>query len=612
MVLTPWGDSASLRERRLPPGPATAPAEVARNQRERLFAAMIASVADHGYAATRVNDLVALSGVSTRSFYSLFADKEALMLATIDAILAEAGDLILAAAGEEPGGDPVAATVARAARLLVEHPAAARVCLVDSLGAGPQARARLAEATDRLLEPMMRVAARRFPEAPPEIPAALQGGLIALARARLLDRAEEEIPALFADFLAIFSSYEPPARPLRLAGRQPSPAPASVDGHDHAERAVRAFTALIAERGYGEASVEETLRRASMSTRTFYANFAGKEDVLLAAIESAGSQALAATTSAFRRTGEWALGIRAALGAFFNFLAFRPELASLLLVEYSAGGTEAIRLRAEVLRPLERLLDGGLRRRPTTPAIVGEVMVACVLALADRVAASSGPAALPALAPICTHLVLGPFLGSEVASGVAADDGRSRHDPELLATLEHMAAAPLPKRILLLIGQGRKSAVSLAEALGRPVAEIEAELDALEAAGYAEAVDVETDGATERHYRSRMRYIETAEWETLGEPERAAISERILDLMRTEISLATNRGSFDARLDRSLVHFRVLVDEQAWTELARIYDEATAGAMRVIAEAEERLVEERAEAIDISGALLLFEMPDLD
>ena len=48
----------------LRPGPGTPPADVARNQRERLFGAMVACVAERGYAATRVTDLVAMSGVS--------------------------------------------------------------------------------------------------------------------------------------------------------------------------------------------------------------------------------------------------------------------------------------------------------------------------------------------------------------------------------------------------------------------------------------------------------------------------------------------------------------------------------------------------------------------
>lgn len=50
-----------------------------------------------GYEATRVNDLVEISGVSSRSFYDLFADKEACFVATLKEVLKR-----LRASGETP------------------------------------------------------------------------------------------------------------------------------------------------------------------------------------------------------------------------------------------------------------------------------------------------------------------------------------------------------------------------------------------------------------------------------------------------------------------------------------------------------------------------------
>src|SRR6266576_3593372 len=83
MVMTPWGESDSLRKRRLPPGPGRPREDVLAHQRERLFGAMVASVAMRGYRATTVGDLAEISGVSSRTFYDLFPDKEACFLATL-------------------------------------------------------------------------------------------------------------------------------------------------------------------------------------------------------------------------------------------------------------------------------------------------------------------------------------------------------------------------------------------------------------------------------------------------------------------------------------------------------------------------------------------------
>src|SRR5215203_3421604 len=81
MVLTPWGDSSQLRDKALPPGRRTTPSEAEQNHRERLFGAMVANVAEHGYEATTIDDLVELSGVSRSAFYKHFSDKRQCFLA---------------------------------------------------------------------------------------------------------------------------------------------------------------------------------------------------------------------------------------------------------------------------------------------------------------------------------------------------------------------------------------------------------------------------------------------------------------------------------------------------------------------------------------------------
>ena len=86
MVQTPWGDAERLSERRLAPGRGHTREEVDRNQRERLFAAMVATVAEKGYEATTVADVSDLSGVSKSSYYEHFSDKQDGFLATVEAM----------------------------------------------------------------------------------------------------------------------------------------------------------------------------------------------------------------------------------------------------------------------------------------------------------------------------------------------------------------------------------------------------------------------------------------------------------------------------------------------------------------------------------------------
>ena len=64
---------------------ATSPAAEAGGHRERLIAAMAASIVEKGYRDTTVADVVRLARTSRRSFYEHFEDRDACFLALFDA-----------------------------------------------------------------------------------------------------------------------------------------------------------------------------------------------------------------------------------------------------------------------------------------------------------------------------------------------------------------------------------------------------------------------------------------------------------------------------------------------------------------------------------------------
>ena len=57
---------------------------MARSQRRRILEAMVEVVAERGYPETRVVDIIERAGVSRKTFYELFADKEECFLAAYD------------------------------------------------------------------------------------------------------------------------------------------------------------------------------------------------------------------------------------------------------------------------------------------------------------------------------------------------------------------------------------------------------------------------------------------------------------------------------------------------------------------------------------------------
>src|ERR1700742_878681 len=162
MARTPWGDATQLRDRKLRPGRGTPREEAEKNQRERLFAAMVATVAEKGYEATTVADLVELSGVSRSAFYRHFDDKQACFLAAVEAIV----DPTLA---RIRGDQSVAAGVERARqafdsllRLIVSQPAASKMCIVEVYAAGPEGAALV----DRTLDSITAIAIQLLEQVP--------------------------------------------------------------------------------------------------------------------------------------------------------------------------------------------------------------------------------------------------------------------------------------------------------------------------------------------------------------------------------------------------------------------------------------------------------------
>ena len=114
---------------------------------------MTAAVAEKGYAHAAVADVISGAGVSRKSFYEHFANKEGCFLAAYDA----GADMVLEAIGTALAAedDPVAGTVAGVAaylRALAENPDLARTFLIESLGAGPAALDRRAAVHARFAE----------------------------------------------------------------------------------------------------------------------------------------------------------------------------------------------------------------------------------------------------------------------------------------------------------------------------------------------------------------------------------------------------------------------------------------------------------------------------
>jgi AcrR family transcriptional regulator len=620
MVVTPWGSSESLRERMLRPGPGSHNDEVAQNQRERVFGAVVASVSERGYAATRISDLVELSGVSSRTFYDLFGDKERCFLEAVEAAVAIAVQAVAevdAANREASWKERAIADLRVFAETIASQPAAARVCLIEAYAAGPKVLERL----DAGVAEFERVAQQirlRSPERtgmPAEMMTVHVGALQEIVRNRLRRDAAAELPGLMEEVAKVLFSLRPPPEPLRLITRPPSPRAEDLDAHSHAERAMRAFAVVVAEKGYALATMDEVSARASMSPTTLYANFSGKEDLLMSTIDSAGAQIVAAVLPAFERSSDWPSSVRAAYGALFSFLATRPALAHLMSVGVHGGGVSAMERRDRALAPLGALIERGRpAHRFQPPPITPEVIAGAIYGLTYRHVRTSGPEVLPTLAPLCTYLTLAPYLGTEEATKSANGDGRRRGFRWPEKQTEQEARYRTGERLLSYIATRTVSLADLATYLGEAPETVAVDLAALQRGGMIEvSTATGPDGRIEELYSApHMVEILPADWERVEFAERQEISAQIQKVIDANMNLALEAGTFDARSDRHLSHSPVRLDEQGWKEIAAVLYTAFGAVKKASDESSARQLEAGDGGIEARVVLSLFEMPSVE
>jgi AcrR family transcriptional regulator len=218
--MTGTGETQALRV--LPRGRHAAPrAVVAESQRERLLVAMADATAEKSYANVAVADVIERAGVSRRSFYEHFSNKEECFLAAYDAgvdgMLEEIAQAEAGAAGLLEG--------ARAGtevylQILADNPAFARTFLIEVLGAGPAALVHRDAVHERFAQRMAEAHAAMAKEiGPPALstPApyifrAAVGAIHELVIDRLLKEGAEALPTLLGPILEV---------ELRLLGAPP-------------------------------------------------------------------------------------------------------------------------------------------------------------------------------------------------------------------------------------------------------------------------------------------------------------------------------------------------------------------------------------------------------
>jgi AcrR family transcriptional regulator len=425
---------------------------------------MVEAVAQYGYEKTSVKQVVALAGVSRRSFYEHFTNKEECFLTSFDLIAARAvkqtneayrdadGDLEdrLRAAFEqftkEAGGNG-----SKSASLMI----------VQAPTAGAASLPHLCRATATFEQMLLSSFTHAFKDGALPLPIirGIVGGLYEVISIRLRTDRAKEIPALAEEMLQWTLRFQASA-PGNLAAHLAERALVglrSTDGHatnghstngyssnghsangyttngnghlngdgpalDVRARLLECVLRLTVLEDYVELSALQIADEAGVSIDSFFELFKQKQECFTAAFEAMADELLQVTADPELVTGDWPRAVRQAIGALMNHLADHPVHAQMIATKAYAAGPDAIERNYELVQEIATLLTEGAPEGAGGMLAVEGVAGAISHTVRCQVVGEQIQR-LPALADYVAYVVLTPFIGSEAAAEVVMKDG---------------------------------------------------------------------------------------------------------------------------------------------------------------------------------------------
>jgi AcrR family transcriptional regulator len=213
----------------LPPGRHGLPRSfVAQNQRERILAAVADVTSAASYGEMSVEDIIVTAGISRRTFYEHFENKEEAFLAAYEEAAGQMLTAVRAAYESHQGfAERLRAGIEAFVGLLAADPAFARMCIVEVLAAGPEAVKRRNAAMGAFAAMIEENALQRLAEPPPSKLTAetVVGGIYDVVYTRIQRGDIRELPELAPELVhtALVHYLGPEAA---AGAARPTPAPA--------------------------------------------------------------------------------------------------------------------------------------------------------------------------------------------------------------------------------------------------------------------------------------------------------------------------------------------------------------------------------------------------
>lgn len=437
------GNRSPALPRKLPPGPGKAAKDVAAHQLARIHGAMIELVAENGYRALKVRDLVRRAEVSTRAFYEHFSSKEDCFLQTHDLVTRRATRRIIGAqAGERDWRRRPHLVFEEFAREIENEPDGARFALIEAYAAGEAVLARAWRA-ERIFEGMLAEGLAHSPSGvvvPPMVIEGVVAGVARVSRNYLLtgragslrDTGEELVnwALCYTDRAAAKLSELDRQTVWRDTSLQPiAHSPMNGDGEPWPSTGDRgliltAVSKLAAKKGFAGLTAPRIRSAAGVSRRKFEAYFDDVEDCYLAALDQHAGEALARASRAQTVGRTWPGGVYRAISALGDHVAGDEFLARVCLADDFPPGSGGERARARLTSTIIELLSESaiVENRHPSP-VVTEATVGAVWSLFHHYIIREWSLRRQVAATL-SYMTLAPVTGASAALGAIREEQR--------------------------------------------------------------------------------------------------------------------------------------------------------------------------------------------
>jgi AcrR family transcriptional regulator len=402
---------------------------------------MVEAVAANGYERTSVKQVVGLAGVSRRSFYEQFANKQECFLATFDLIAARGAKRINAVYRATEGDleQRLTASFREFAGVVEANWKGANLVIVEAQAAGVPGLMRLRRAT-ATFEQMISTSFERAPGASPlprPVARGIAGGLHAATSTCVREGSAAELAALGEEMLRWTLLFRAPAAErngermaerarARLLNGQPTINEHASNGCGDGdvsdrERLLRHALRLGVVEDYRVLTAPQIAQEANVPMDAFFELFKDKDECFLAALDMLGDELLRRAADPDLISSNWPRAVCRVIGELMRFLAARPLYARTIGAEAFAAGGAAIERNLAIGRNIATLLTEGApgqnRGRLAVEGVAGAIWhtIRCQVA-------SEQIQLLGALSDYLAYVVLTPFIGAQEAMAIVTEE----------------------------------------------------------------------------------------------------------------------------------------------------------------------------------------------